>query len=47
MRVVYCQNMKKDNKLVKFDGFYYLNDQKHTVKVTTDKQRNIPFFNSC
>ena len=38
---------KKDNKLVKFDGFYYLNDQKHTVKVTTDKQRNIPFFNSC
>lgn len=34
---------KKDNKLVKFDGFYYLNDQKHTVKVTTDKQRNILF----
>ena len=25
------------------DGFYYLNDQKHTVKVTTDKQRNILF----
>ena len=43
MRVVYCQKYKKDNKLVKFDGFYYLNDQKHTVKVTTDKQRNILF----
>ena len=34
---------KKDNKLVKFDGVYYLYDQKQTVQVTTDKQRNILF----